>query len=216
MRSLSMSLIAAMAIVALPASATATPVSGVFAGVTFVTVPEPPNPDLVLAVRSMTFALDDKDQTPRERPVAVEYGDAYHLRAKIHKYASIATLPLFVAEAFVGQSLYNDPSESKKSAHLAIATGIGALFAINGTTGVWNMIESRKDPKDRTRRIVHGVLMLAASAGFLAAAATGPHREDEHGQTGTFNTAQANTHRAIVFTSFTLATTSYLIMLFHR
>jgi hypothetical protein len=116
----------------------------------------------------------------------------------------------------MGQSLYNDPTESKKSAHLAIATGIGALFAINGTTGVWNMIESRKDPTDRTRRTLHGVLMLAASAGFLAAAATGPHSEHENGQTGTFDPAQANTHRAIVYTSFGLATASYLIMLFHR
>ena len=90
------------------------------------------------------------------------------------------------------------------------------MFAINATTGLWNMIESRKDPNDRTRRTVHGVLMLAASAGFLAAAATGPHSEHEHGQTGTFDTAQANTHPAIVFTSFGLATASYVIMLFHR
>jgi len=216
MRSISMSLIAAVAIVVLPCSAMAKPAPGVLAGVTFVTAPQPPRPDPFAAIRSMTFAMDDEDQTPRQRPAAVEYSDAYHLRAKIHKYASIATLPLFAAEAYVGQSLYNDPTESKKSAHLAIATGIGALFAVNGTTGVWNMIESRKDPNGRTRRTVHGVLMLAASAGFLAAAATGPHSEDEHGQTGTFNTAQANTHRAIVFTSFSLATTSYLIMLFHR
>jgi len=37
---------------------------------------------------------------------AVEHSDAYQTRAKIHKYASFATLPLFAAEVALGQSLY--------------------------------------------------------------------------------------------------------------
>lgn len=214
MRSIVMSLTAALAMLVLSGSAAAETARGACAGVTFMVPSAPPASAPRIKVWSIAFARED--QIPRQRPVAVEYSDAYRLRAKIHKYASLATLPLFVAEGFVGQSLYNDPSESKKSAHLAIATGIGALFAINATTGVWNLIESRKDPNNRTRRTWHGALMLAATAGFLAAAATGPENENEHGQAGTFNTSAANTHRAIVFTSFTLATASYLIMLFHR
>jgi hypothetical protein len=213
MRHLLLSLTAALAMLVLPEAAIADTSSGAFAGVTFESPVKPVGSPASITVWAVTF--EDRDGQTQKRPVAIEYSDAYRLRAKIHKYASFATLPLFVAEAFVGESLYNDPTESKKSAHLAIATGIGALFAVNGTTGVWNMIESRKDPNDRTRRTLHGILMLAASAGFLAAAATGPHSEHEHGQVGTFDPAQANTHRAIVFTSFGLALTSYMIMLLH-
>jgi hypothetical protein len=141
-------------------------------------------------------------------PVAVEYSDAYRLRAKIHKVSSFATLPLFGAEAIIGQSLYSDPTQGKKDAHLVTAAGIGALFAVNTTTGVWNLIEARKDPLHRSRRLAHGLMMLAADAGFLATAALGP--ESEH---GTSEGSRA-THRAVAFSSIGLATASYAIMLF--
>src|SRR4030095_8034208 len=61
--------------------------------------------------------------------VAIEYSDAYRTRAKIHRIASFATLPLFATEGILGQSIYNNPSEAKKNAHLAVAAGIGTLFA---------------------------------------------------------------------------------------
>jgi hypothetical protein len=75
-------------------------------------------------------------------------------------------------------------------------------------TGVWNLVEARKDPVHRTRRWVHGLMMLGADAGFVATAALGP--ESEHGETD----GSRSTHRAVAFTSIGLATTSYLIMLF--
>src|SRR6187401_310413 len=103
-------------------------------------------------------AAQTSPQTTSPPPVAVEYSDAYHLRAKIHKISSFATLPLFGAEAIIGQSLYSDPTSGKKDAHLVVAAGIGALFAVNTTTGVWNLIEARKDPSHRTRRLVHGLM----------------------------------------------------------
>jgi len=147
-------------------------------------------------------------QTSPPPTVAFEYSDGYRLRAKIHKISSFATLPLFGAEAIVGQSLYDDPTSGKKDAHLAIAAGIGALFAVNTTTGVWNLIEARKAPSHRTRRLVHGLMMLGADAGFLATAALGP--ESEHGE----SEGSRSTHRAVAFTSISLATAGYLIMLF--
>jgi hypothetical protein len=140
--------------------------------------------------------------------VAFEYSDGYRLRAKIHKVSSFATLPLFGAEAIIGQSLYSNPTQGKKDAHLATAAGIGALFAVNTTTGVWNLIEARNDPNHRGRRLAHGLMMLAADAGFLATAALGP--ESEHGTVEGSRSA----HRAVAFTSIGLATASYLIMLF--
>jgi hypothetical protein len=138
-------------------------------------------------------------------PVAFEYSDAYRARAKVHKIASLATLPLFAAEGFLGQSLYDDPSSGKKDAHLAVAVGIGALFAVNTVTGVWNLVEARKDPAHRGRRLVHGLLMLGSDAGFLATAALGPG--DEGG-------GSRSAHRAMAFTSIGMASAGYLIMLF--
>ena len=138
-------------------------------------------------------------------PVAFQYSDAYRTRAKIHKIASFATLPLFAAEGVLGQSLYDNPSSGKKDAHLAVATGIGALFAVNTVTGVWNLIEARKDPAHRGRRLVHGLLMLASDGGFVATAALGPG-DDDGGSRGA--------HRAMAFTSIGLASAGYLIMLF--
>jgi hypothetical protein len=140
--------------------------------------------------------------------VAFEYSDAYRLRAKIHKVASLATLPLFAAEGVLGQSLYSDPSSGKKDAHLAVAAGIGALFAVNTITGTWNLIEARNDPNHRGRRLAHGLLMLGSDAGFLATAALGPEGDDDAGG-GT-----RSAHRAMAFTSIGMATAAYLIMLF--
>ena len=85
---------------------------------------------------------------------------------------------------------------------------MGGLFAVNTTTGVWNLIEARKDPNHRGRRLAHGLLMLGADVGFLATAALGP--SSEHG----FSQDSASTHRAVAFTSIGMATAGYLIMLF--
>jgi len=140
-------------------------------------------------------------------PQAFEYSDGYHLRAKIHKVSSLATLPLFATEGIIGQSLYSKPTGGKKDAHLAVAGGIGALFAVNTVTGVWNLVEARKDPNHRRRRLLHGLLMLGADAGFVTTAALGP--ESEHGEVSSSRGA----HRAAAFTSIGLATTGYLVML---
>ena len=82
---------------------------------------------------------------------------------------------------------------------------------ISCTTGIWNMWEARKDPADRTRKLVHGILMLTADAGFVASAASAP----SHGRNGlvTF-AANESTHRTIALTSMAIATVSYLTMVF--
>jgi len=74
-------------------------------------------------------------QTSPPPRVAFEYSDAYRLRAKIHKISSFATLPLFGAEAIIGQSLYDNPSGGKKDAHLATAAGIGRGAMCGWTAG---------------------------------------------------------------------------------
>jgi hypothetical protein len=165
---------------------------------------------LALRLTTPTFAQElpqaSEPQAGAAPPqVALEYSDGYRLRAKIHKVASFATLPLFATEGVLGQSLYSDPSSAKKDAHLAVAAGLGALFSVNTVTGVWNLVEARKDPVHRSRRLAHGLLMLGADAGFLATAALGP--DDDEGGT-------RSAHRAMAFTSIGMATAGYVIMLF--
>jgi hypothetical protein len=149
--------------------------------------------------------------TQGQRPVAFETSEAYQTRAKIHKYTSFATLPLVGTELLVGESLYNSNSNSAKGAHIAIGTGIVGLFAVNTVTGVWNLWESRTNPAGRTKRLVHGLLMIASDAGFAATAMTGPGNS-RNTVSSTFDDRKA-LHRTIAITSISLATAGYLFML---
>jgi hypothetical protein len=155
-------------------------------------------------------------QLPPSRPKAISYSHGYETRQKIHKYASIATLPLFISEAVVGQKLFDrtaNESDSLRGAHSALAAGIGVLFGVNSVTGVWNMWEARKDPNGRRKRLFHGITMLAADAGFVATAALAPHREDN---LGVRKVGDASTHRAVAYASFGVATVSYVYMFIAR
>ncbi len=153
------------------------------------------------------------------RPLAIEYSDGYRTRLKIHKYASYATLPLFVAQFAVGQKLYNgNGSDSLRSAHGALVGGTALLFGVNTVTGVWNLREGRKDPNHRTKRMLHGLLMLAADGGFVATGLLTPHRERERDAAGfepIGGGTSRSTHRALALGSMGVATVSYLMMLFH-
>jgi hypothetical protein len=148
------------------------------------------------------------DAQAAQRPKAFEYSEAYQTRRKIHVYASFATLPLFVTQFALGTSLYDTPSDGKRTAHKTVGISIGALFGVNTVTGVWNLWEGRKDPTRRGRRMAHGFMMLAADAGFVA---TGLLAPSEDGSSG-----NRSAHRAVAITSMSIATASYLFMLFTR
>ena len=146
---------------------------------------------------------------------AVEHSDAYRTRAKIHKYTSFATLPLFAAELALGQSLYNTPANAggKRAAHAAVGAGIIGLFGVGTVTGAWNLFgEGRRDKDGRTLRLVHGLLMMAADAGFLATWAAGPNSNSQR-EASTFESDKA-THRTLAITSIGIGTAGYLLMLF--
>lgn len=169
------------------------------------------------AVNSTTlngsFASETDDpQSPAPRVAAFEYSDGYRTRAKIHKYASFATLPLFATEFALGQSIYSTPSDSKKTAHIAIGTSIIGLYGIQAVTGVMNLIEANKDPNPagKKRRLTHGILMLASGAGFAITPMVAPGHRDEF----EFGSSSASTHRAVAFTSIGIGTAGYLLMLF--
>jgi len=162
-------------------------------------------PTLALSSALPSLAQDPPAQGPR--PVAFEYSDAYQTRRKIHVYASIAMLPLFVTQYALGDSLYTNSTDSKRTAHAVVGSSIGVLFGLNTVTGVWNLWEGRKDPVRRTRRMTHGIMMLAADAGFVTTAMLAP------GDDGSGN---RSAHRAVAITSMSIATASYVFMLLTR
>ena len=161
----------------------------------------------VLTLPATLPALAQDQPAPRPRPVAFEYSEAYYTRRKIHVYASLAMVPLFVTQVALGDSLYTNSTEGKHTAHVVVGSSIGTLFAINTVTGVWNLWEGRKDPYRRGRRLTHGILMLGADAGFLATAMLAP------GEDGSGN---RSTHRAVALTSMGVAVASYVFMLLTR
>jgi hypothetical protein len=147
----------------------------------------------------------------RQRPRAVEYSDFYYTRLEIHRIASYATAPLFVAEYILGTRLYNNPpgSPSTQNAHRLVALGVAGLFGVNTVTGAWNLWESRHDPAGRTRRWIHAGLMFLADAGFVATGATAPSRR----RILSVGSAGASTHRTIAIASMSTALASYVMML---
>ena len=177
--------------------------------ISFGTMPPAPSP------LRLQYAAEGGQAAPPRRPVAFEYSEGYKTRAKIHKIASFATLPLFVANYVVGQDLYNNPGdESKKGLHAGLAATTGVLFGVNTVTGAWNLWEGRKDPNHRTKRMTHGILMMAADVGFLATAMLAPESDEGEYSGGASYTDQRSTHRTVALTAMGIATVSYLIMLF--
>jgi hypothetical protein len=154
--------------------------------------------------------------TGGQRPVVFIYSDAYQKRARIHRIASYATLPLFAIEAVVGQKMFNNPAAATgatRQLHRWVAIGLEGLFGLNSVTGVMNLWEARKDPNGKTLRTIHGVLMLVSDAGFVATALTAPR----HSPRGLLTyDAKKNQHMALAYASITTATVGYLIMLFGR
>jgi hypothetical protein len=142
--------------------------------------------------------------TPRAR--AYEYSDGYRTRAKIHRYASFATLPLFVAQYIEGEQLF-DGEGGSKSTHSALAFSIGTLFGVNSVTGVWNLIEARHDPNHRKRRLIHGLVMLGCDAGFVATGLLAP--DDEGGG----SSDDRSLHRNVAVTSMAIASANFVYML---
>jgi hypothetical protein len=138
---------------------------------------------------------------------AIEYSDAYGTRLTIHRIGSFAMIPLFAAEYMLGDRLIegDDVPGWVRSAHGAVAGGLGVVFASNTITGGWNLLESRHDPEGRTRRFIHSVIMLAGDASMVYAAsvAEGAH---EGGGDG------ANRHRAAALTSIGISTAGTVLM----
>ena len=149
------------------------------------------------------------DTTPRRpRVKAVEYSDLYETRVAIHKFASYATVPLFIGQYLTGQTLVTKGTDSPqwvKSVHPMLAGGVAALFGVNTATGVWNWWDSRADPAGRTWRTVHSALMLLSDAGFVYVGSLGSEAK--------YSGSARDRHRAAAMISGSMSLVSYVMML---
>lgn len=146
------------------------------------------------------------DTAPPRRPRAVEYSEGYGQRLTVHRWGSYVMLPLFAAEWVLGDRLLKQkddvfagrrggpPDAGLRRTHAVVAGGVGVLFVTNTVTGVWNMIEARRDPEGRTLRTVHGLTMLAADAGFVATGVMGSRAVNN-------TPAEARSHRNVALAS---------------
>ncbi|MDB4950345.1 MAG: hypothetical protein JWM27_2994 [Gemmatimonadetes bacterium] len=148
------------------------------------------------------------DTVPRPRRPLADYSDAYEKRLRIHRIASYVTLPLFAAQAVTGEQIGSKGTDAPgwaRSAHGPLAFALGGLFAVNTYTGGLNLWEGRHDPDDRTRRLAHGLLMLAADGGFAATAFLGGGARE--------SSSRRSAHRAAAYTSIGASLIGYAIML---
>jgi len=162
--------------------------------------------------------LASADSAPPQRPKAIQFSNGYYTRLAIHRYASYATVPLFVTEYALGRSLYNQTappdtapvSRSLRSWHGLVADGIAALFVVNTVTGTWNLWEGRAVSEGRARRYVHAALMLVSDAGFVATGLLTPSRRD---LAGLGDPNRRSVHRTVAIASMSTALVGDLMML---
>lgn len=168
-------------------------------------VPAAPAPLAMTPAPIGVTSGDTDSTTAHRRPRAIEYSDWYARRLMVHKIGSYVELPMFAAEWYLGNKLLNgDGSDSEKNLHGVVAGGLGVLFTVNTLTGAWNLYDSRNDPSDRKRKIIHTVLMLASDAGFaLTGAVAGDEREDE---------GRRSLHQNLAIGSMGLSTVGTLMM----
>jgi len=117
-------------------------------------------------------------------------------------------VPLFVASFASGSRLFDGKENAPgwaRAIHGPAAGGVATLFAVNTVTGGLNLWEARKDPEDRTRRTIHGLLMLAADAGFAATGFLAGDAEESR--------SRREAHRAVALSSMGVSLVSYGIML---
>ena len=154
---------------------------------------------------SVSNGPSDPTDSVAQRRRAVTHSDWYYRRLTIHKAASWATVPLFVTEYILGDKLFEgNASSGTKSAHQAVATGIGVLFGANTITGAWNLWDSRHESQGRARRITHAALMLVSDAGFVATASLAPEGDE--------GSEDRSDHRNVAIGSMGVALGSYLMM----
>lgn len=154
-------------------------------------------------------AAQDTART-RKRGQAVEYSGFYRTRLKIHRTLSWAMIPLFIGSYVSGDAILknrNNPPKWATTLHKPFAIATGSVFAVNTVTGLWNLWDSRKNPEGQTKRTVHSLLFIAATAGFTytgtSLARDAVNREDRN-----------RFHRQVALASMGVSVVSWGMMVF--
>jgi hypothetical protein len=155
------------------------------------------------------------DSSRPQRPKAIRYSDESYKRLAVHRDASYAMLPLFVAEYLLGQSLYNQigpadtlpASPSLRTWHRTVADAIIVLFGVNTYTGALNLEESSSNPDGSARRYAHAVVMILSDVGFVATGQLAP------GAQGLTDPSRRTAHRTVAMVSMSTAIVGDLMML---
>lgn len=155
-----------------------------------------------------TTSREAAGDTTRPRAVAVSPG--YARRLAVHRWGSYAIVPLFGAQYALGDNMFRQKRDLRagrrtepidgglRTAHRVAAIGVGAVFAVNTVTGVWNLYDARGTEDKRRLRVAHSLLMLASDAGFVASGVLG---------------ADGRKHRNVAVGAMGVATLSAAMML---
>lgn len=150
--------------------------------------------------------------TQQPRPRAVQYSDGYYRRLGVHRALSFAMIPLFAGSFITGNEMINnptDPADWAENFHKPFAIGTAAVFGVNTITGIWNLIESRKNPQGRTKRWLHSIAMIVADAGFTytGAVLSGQAKRDP---------TKRDDHRNLALASMGLSVANWTFMLLSK
>lgn len=144
-----------------------------------------------------------------------EYSNGYGVRLDIHKTLGYLTLPLMIGQYLTGNEILHKGSDAPnwaKDLHGPMAIGLGTVFVTNTVTGVWNMIEAKPDPVGRSRRNVHGGIMLLAEAGIAYSAVIAPSMQDIDDRIAAGERGGWTDHKKVALASMAFATVGYLMM----
>lgn len=150
------------------------------------------------------------------RPRAIMLSDGYYSRLDIHRYASYATLPLFVIEYLAGQQLLTKGSAAPlwaEKVHKPAAYAVAAVFTVNTVTGLLNLAEASKVPQGKRKRWVHSVLMLAADVGMIYGVSVAPSTAKIDARIASGKVGGWTPHKISTVASMSVATIGYLMML---
>jgi hypothetical protein len=113
-----------------------------------------------------------RDTIPSQRRRSVAVSEWYSRRLTIHRYAAYTAIPVFALQYAAGSKLYDESADAPswaKNTHRVGATALAGIFTVNTVTGLWNLWDSRSQPKGRTLRTIHALSMLGADAAFTYA-----------------------------------------------
>ncbi len=145
-----------------------------------------------------------------------EYSDAYGTRLTIHRWASYAMLPLFVAQFAAGEELRkNVPQRTGLGARQPRATGGRDRRAVRGEHGNRRFEPARGEARPQRSALAHSAQPADAGGRRRLALTAATVGESEHEGFGFRREGGGNisTHRTLAITLMSAAVVSWLMMI---